>query len=90
MFGPIDPGHLAAWIDGRMSKAGVTARGVGAAIVELIFGLPGVGYVLLQAIFNRDYPLVQGATLIIAVIFVLANLAVDIVYGWLDPRIVQE
>jgi peptide/nickel transport system permease protein len=62
----------------------------GAAIVELIFGLPGVGYVLLQAIFNRDYPLVQGATLIIAVIFVLANLAVDIVYGWLDPRIVQE
>ena len=62
----------------------------GAAIVELIFGLPGVGYVLLQAIFNRDYPLVQGATLIIAVIFVMANLAVDIVYGWLDPRIVQE
>jgi peptide/nickel transport system permease protein len=62
----------------------------GAAIVELIFGLPGVGYVLLQAIFNRDYPLVQGATLLIAVIFVLANLLVDIVYGWLDPRIVQE
>jgi peptide/nickel transport system permease protein len=62
----------------------------GAAIVELIFGLPGVGYVLLQAIFNRDYPLVQGATLLIAVIFVLANLMVDIVYGWLDPRIVQE
>lgn len=62
----------------------------GAAIVELIFGLPGVGYVLLQAIFNRDYPLVQGATLLIAVTFVLANLVVDIVYGWLDPRIVQE
>ena len=62
----------------------------GAAIVELIFGLPGVGYVLLQAIFNRDYPLVQGATLLIAVILVLANLLVDIVYGWLDPRIVQE
>ena len=62
----------------------------GAAIVELIFGLPGVGYVLLQAIFNRDYPLVQGATLLIAVIFVLTNLMVDIVYGWLDPRIVQE
>lgn len=62
----------------------------GAAIVEIIFGLPGVGYTLLQAIFNRDYPVVQGATLLIAVIFVLANLVVDIVYGWLDPRISQQ
>ena len=59
----------------------------GAAIVEIIFGLPGVGYVLLQSIFNRDYPVVQGATLLIAVIFVVANTIVDIVYGWLDPRI---
>jgi peptide/nickel transport system permease protein len=59
----------------------------GAAIVEIIFGLPGVGYVLLQSIFNRDYPVVQGATLLIAVIFVVANTVVDIVYGWLDPRI---
>ncbi|HEX4746268.1 MAG TPA: ABC transporter permease [Gaiellaceae bacterium] len=62
----------------------------GAAIVEIIFGLPGVGYVLLQAIFNRDYPLVQGATLLIAVIFVVANTLVDVVYGWLDPRISQS
>ena len=59
----------------------------GAAIVEIIFGLPGVGYVLLQAIFNRDYPVVQGATLLIAVIFVVSNTVVDVVYGWLDPRI---
>ncbi len=62
----------------------------GAAIVEIIFGLPGVGYVLLQSIFNRDYPVVQGATLLIAVIFVVANTMVDIVYGWLDPRISHE
>jgi len=62
----------------------------GAAIVETIFGLPGVGYVLLQSIFNRDYPLVQGATLLLAIVFVVANLLVDIVYGWLDPRISQE
>jgi peptide/nickel transport system permease protein len=62
----------------------------GAAIVEIIFGLPGVGYVLLNAIFNRDYPLVQGATLLLAIVFVFANLMVDIVYGWLDPRISQE
>ena len=59
----------------------------GAAIVEIIFGLPGVGYVLLNAIFNRDYPVVQGATLLIAIIFVVSNTVVDIVYGWLDPRI---
>jgi peptide/nickel transport system permease protein len=62
----------------------------GAAIVEIIFGLPGVGYVLLQSIFNRDYPVVQGATLLIAVIFVVANTLVDVVYGWLDPRISHE
>jgi len=62
----------------------------GAAIVEINFGLPGVGYVLLQAIFNRDYPLVQGATLLIAIIFVVANTIVDIVYGWIDPRISQQ
>ena len=59
------------------------------AIVEVIFGLNGVGYTLLQAIFNRDYPLVQAATLYLATIFVLINLAVDIGYGFLDPRIEQ-
>ena len=46
----------------------------GAAIVEIIFGLPGVGYMLLQAIFNRDYPVVQAATLLIAIIFVVSNI----------------
>jgi peptide/nickel transport system permease protein len=59
----------------------------GAAIVELIFGLPGVGYTLLYAIFNRDYPVIQTATLLIAVVFVVVNMLVDLLYGWLDPRI---
>ena len=59
----------------------------GAAIAEIIFGLPGVGYQLLHAIFQRDYPVVQAATLIIAATFVIANFLVDIVYGLLDPRI---
>ena len=59
----------------------------GAAIVEIIFGLPGVGYTLLNAISNRDYPVIQTATLIIAVVFVAANMVVDIIYGFLDPRI---
>lgn len=59
----------------------------GAAVVEIIFGLPGVGYILLNAIFQRDYPVIQNATLLIAMVFILVNMMVDLVYGWLDPRI---
>ncbi|HET9658911.1 MAG TPA: ABC transporter permease [Thermomicrobiales bacterium] len=58
-----------------------------AAVVEVVFGLNGVGNTLLQAIFNRDYPLVQAATLYLAVVFVMINLVVDVLYAWLDPRI---
>jgi peptide/nickel transport system permease protein len=59
----------------------------GAAVVEIIFGLPGVGYTLLNAIFNRDYPVIQTATLLIATVFVVVNMVVDLIYGVLDPRI---
>ena len=59
------------------------------AIVEVVFGLNGIGYTLLQAIFNRDYPLVQAAALYLATAFVLINLAVDLIYALLDPRIKQ-
>jgi peptide/nickel transport system permease protein len=62
----------------------------GAAIVEIIFGLPGVGYTLLQAISNRDYPMIQATTMLLALTFIVFNLIVDILYGVLDPRIVQE
>jgi peptide/nickel transport system permease protein len=62
----------------------------GAAIVETIFGLPGVGLTLLQAITGRDYPVIQAMTLMIAFTFIIANLLVDILYGVLDPRITQE
>ena len=58
-----------------------------AAVVEVVFGLNGVGNTLLQGIFNRDYPLVQAATLYLAVVFVMINLVVDVLYAWLDPRI---
>jgi len=61
----------------------------GAAIIETIFGLPGIGYVLLQAISGRDYPVIQAMTLLIAFTFIFANLLVDILYGVLDPRISQ-
>lgn len=59
----------------------------GAVVTETIFAWPGVGRLLVQAIGFRDYPLVQGCILFIAVIYVLVNLATDLVYGVLDPRV---
>jgi len=62
----------------------------GAAIIEIIFGLPGVGWNLLQAIFNRDYPLVQATAVLLATTFIVFNLLVDLLYSVLDPRIALE
>jgi ABC-type dipeptide/oligopeptide/nickel transport system permease component len=62
----------------------------GAVITETIFAWPGVGRLLIQSITFRDYPLVQGCILFIAVIYVSVNLAIDIAYGFLDPRIRYE
>ena len=59
----------------------------GAYIIENIFGWPGIGRLATQAIFNRDFPVVQGTVLVSAVTFALVNLAVDVLYAWLDPRI---
>ena len=59
----------------------------GAVIIEQIFALPGLGLLTLEAIFRRDYLLVQAIALYIGVAFVLINLAVDVAYAWLDPRI---
>lgn len=59
----------------------------GSVIIEQIFGLPGVGWWLLQAIYNRDYPVVQVAALLLATVFVLVNLIVDVLYAVIDPRI---
>lgn len=59
----------------------------GSIIIEQIFGLPGVGWTMLQGIFNRDYPVVQVASLFLAAAFVLINLSVDLTYAYLDPRI---
>jgi peptide/nickel transport system permease protein len=59
----------------------------GAAIVEVIFGLNGIGNTLVQGIFNRDYPLIQASALFLATLFVVINLFVDVLYGFLDPRV---
>jgi len=59
----------------------------GSAIIEVIFGLNGIGATLIQAIFNRDYPMVQASALFLAAVFVMVNTSVDVLYGYLDPRI---
>jgi peptide/nickel transport system permease protein len=59
----------------------------GAVVVEEVFSLPGLGRLLLNAINQRDYAVVQGGVLVIATLFVAANTVVDVLYGFLDPRI---
>jgi ABC-type dipeptide/oligopeptide/nickel transport system permease component len=61
----------------------------GAVLVESVFSLPGIGRLLVTAISQRDYPVIQGICLLLAASFVIINLAVDIAYGYLDPRIRQ-
>lgn len=59
----------------------------GAVIVETIFAWPGIGKFVLDSIFDRDYPVVQGFVLFMGTVFLLVNLLVDVSYAWLDPRI---
>jgi peptide/nickel transport system permease protein len=59
----------------------------GTVVIEQVFGLPGTGRLLIQAINQRDYPLIQAMVMLIALTVLVANLAVDISYAWLDPRI---
>ncbi len=62
----------------------------GAVLTETIFNLPGMGSFMVNAILSRDYPIIQGFTIVIALIFVLSNLIVDVSYAYLDPRIRLE
>jgi peptide/nickel transport system permease protein len=59
----------------------------GTVIIERIFGLPGIGRYIYDAISNRDYPVVQGVTLVVATIFVLVSVLVDVLYAVMDPRL---
>ena len=59
----------------------------GAVVTETVFSRPGLGRLVVQAILWKDYPLVQGIILFLALIFLSANLLVDVSYAWLDPRI---
>jgi peptide/nickel transport system permease protein len=59
----------------------------GAVLTETVFNYPGIGNWIAQAIFNRDYPVIQGGILFLAIVFVVVNLIVDVSYGFLNPRI---
>jgi peptide/nickel transport system permease protein len=59
----------------------------GAVVIENVFALPGMGRYLLEGIQYRDYPVIQAVNLIFATVIVLANLSVDLLYGWIDPRV---
>jgi peptide/nickel transport system permease protein len=66
-------------------QAGTLLGGV--VVIEQLFGLPGLGWTLLNGIYQRDYPVVQGTVLFFALVFALVNLLVDLTYAQLDPRI---
>jgi ABC-type dipeptide/oligopeptide/nickel transport system permease component len=59
----------------------------GAVVTETVFGWPGVGRLLVDSIFFRDYPVVQGLVLMFGTTFVVINLLVDLLYAYVDPRI---
>lgn len=62
----------------------------GAVVIETVFSWPGIGRLAFEAILNRDFPVMQAVVLTITVLFMLANLGVDIAYAWLDPRIRRQ
>jgi peptide/nickel transport system permease protein len=72
-----------------VTLTGMLVRDVfgGQVLIETVFNIPGMGRLLVEAILRQDYAVVQGCVLIIGIVVLLANLIVDLAYGWLDPRI---
>jgi peptide/nickel transport system permease protein len=62
----------------------------GAVITETVFAIPGIGRLLIDSIYGRDYPVIQGITLVLAVLVSLVFLITDLVQGWVDPRVGQR
>jgi len=59
----------------------------GAVVVETVFGLPGMGQLVVNSIARRDFPVIQGVVMVFAGIYLLCNLLVDVLYVYLDPRV---
>jgi peptide/nickel transport system permease protein len=59
----------------------------GAIVTETLFGLPGIGNLVVSAVLRRDYPVIQGALLVLAGLYVLINLVIDLLYMVVDPRV---
>ena len=59
----------------------------GAAVVETVFNIPGIGQLIVNSVSKRDYPMIQGIVLVISLIYIVINLIIDILYGIVDPRI---
>ena len=72
-----------------LTVIGLTVAGLlgGAIVTETVFGLPGVGNLVVSAVLRRDYPVIEGALLVISGIYVLINLGIDLLYAVLDPRV---
>ena len=75
-----------------VTVVGVTAGVLlsGAVVIESVFSLPGVGRLIVGSIQRRDFPVIQGGLLVTASVFVFVNIVVDMLYGWLDPRVRDE
>jgi ABC-type dipeptide/oligopeptide/nickel transport system permease component len=70
------------------ASSGLGTLLAGAVVIETVFSYPGLGRLTVGAIFNRDYPVVQGGLMVGAFILLAMSLVVDLLYGFLDPRIV--
>ena len=62
----------------------------GSVIIETIFDLPGIGRFAMDAILKRDYPIIQGVILVGALVFIIVNLVMDLIYAWINPKIRDE
>jgi peptide/nickel transport system permease protein len=62
----------------------------GIAVIETVFTIPGLGRLMVDSIFARDYPVIQGCLLFVSLSYVLVNLVVDLLYPLFDPRVVAE
>jgi len=59
----------------------------GSTVVETVFGWPGLAKLVLDSVYARDYPVLQGAVLLLALSYVIINLLIDLLYKWLNPRV---